>query len=862
MNAPGKTGHPGKETLHSPEERETRLEATVAVESAAPGCFSYGAPKAMGLKVGQMVLVPFGGRKLPGYVMKLGPLRGRYPFALKEVSEILRPEPLFGEDFLELAEHASNHYFYPIGLAVREILPGGLAPKLERVLRLTPAGLAAAEAAAGDSGESAAPWDEDGEPLPPDPFELLKNARPEPLPEAIFKSDGEKKKILELLARKLIERDCVVLGKAFGFASETILCPNPEPPVKTPFLGKVEKEFWERLKGAPPTPLSHFRNFYKDASRIAKNLGKKGLVLFDKREIHRDDPTRAIDTPRAPVEKLTREQEKALELILPSIGTGRNAGFLLFGVTGSGKTEVYLRACEKALSLGKSVLWLAPEIALTMGLESRIKKVLRDAKMAVLHSRLSAGERHDHWHRLARGEAKIALGARSAVFAPMVNLGLVVVDEEHDQAYKQDDGLRYNGRDLAAKRAELSGSVLILGSATPSLESHRATETGETTLITMFERPLGATLPEVRILDQKNTPKHLRTLSPELRKALAEAFARGEQALLFVNRRGRHNLPLCLSCGTALKCPNCSLNLTLHGKETSIPSPALGETGEIAAVPKGSTLVCHGCGHRANPVFKCPTCGAGIVKYLGVGTEKLLELVEKRFGVGGLRLDADSTAGKGGFKGILESFGKGEKSFLVGTQMAAKGHDFPNLTVVGVVDADVGLNLPDFRASERTFQLLSQVSGRAGRAGKKGVVFIQTLNPGHHALTSARDHDFFGFVEKEKVFRKELGLPPYGFLALLRIQGPDGDAAERAAEAAAEALLPLVRKHPEGEATLLGPAPAPVSKLRERHRHQIMLRASTPETRGAILGAFLAVFTKTLPKDVVLVADVDPHNLL
>jgi primosomal protein N' (replication factor Y) len=383
-----------------------------------------------------------------------------------------------------------------------------------------------------------------------------------------------------------------------------------------------------------------------------------------------------------------------------------------------------------------------------------------------------------------------------------------------------------------------------------------------------------------------------RTLSPPLRATLSSSFSRGEQALLFINRRGYASLPLCLSCGTALKCPNCSLSLTLHGPKSSIgiknvnrdgnwdgnrdgnrdgsnnnhdvfaPYDREGTLSVVAGIPPGSTLICHGCGHRGNPSQKCPSCGHGVVRYMGTGTEKLLELLEKEYGKKGVKLDADSTRKKGGFKGILESFGRGEADFMVGTQMAAKGHDFPNLTAVGVVDADLGLNLPDFRAAERTHQLLSQVSGRAGRADKPGVVIIQSLNPDHYAIVAAARHDFLAFYDKEIAIREELSLPPFGRLALLRFISSDEKEADTLSETAATILKPLLLGLPEGEAEALGPAPSPVSKLKDRHRRQIMLRTISVKTRHRILKSFIPAFRKKLPKGFTFTVDIDPYHLI
>ncbi|MDR1081452.1 MAG: DEAD/DEAH box helicase family protein, partial [Deltaproteobacteria bacterium] len=449
------------------------------MEAAVPGIYSYLIPTGMEVKTGQAVLVPFAGRDLVGYVMGVEPGGTGFRGALKPLRAVVREEPLFGEDLTELARQVSEYYRYPVGLCVREILPGGLAPRIVKEAALTEAGLAAASA----------PW------LPAsDPLKVLLSGHPKPVPLSSFREKGAPERFGALARKGLVKILYSLSGKGTGFSFENVLSPVPDPPGELPRLGRVERELWERLKGMPPTPVSHFRNYFRDPLRIAKGLQTKGLAVLERVEICRDDPARAPDLPRNPVETLTAEQEAALEAVLAALdgvadreraadagdpggcpsedpaqrpagqdpsGPGR---FLLFGVTGSGKTEVYLRAADRVLSRGGGVLWLTPEIALTMGLEARIKSSLPGAKLAVLHSGLSAGERHDHWMNLARGRLRLALGARSAVFAPVRDLKLVIVDEEHDWAYKQEDGLRYHGRDLASFRARRSGAVLILGS--------------------------------------------------------------------------------------------------------------------------------------------------------------------------------------------------------------------------------------------------------------------------------------------------------------------------------------------------------------------------------------------------------------
>jgi primosomal protein N' (replication factor Y) len=807
------------------------LTADVAVDSPAPNLYTYLVPEDLDVLVGQMVRVPFGSRELTGYVMSLGPPPGSGPY--KNIKQILKAEPLFGPEFLALARFVSQYYFYPIGLCVKDILPGGLAPKFEAVVALTEAG-------------HLAPTPDSG------PLKILKELDSA---EVLLKSFKDSQSVYKLAREGLLAIDWRIGVKGLDFAYEWILSPVDPQPEPLPRLGPKAQELWSLIAKAPPTPLSHFRQIIPDALTKAKALVAKGLVKMEKKARPREDPNRAVTSPAMPIIELTPGQQEALKVIGEALAKprvlGQSQGFLLFGITGSGKTEVYLRAAAETLAAGRGVLWLAPEIALTLGLEGRLKERFPQENVSVLHSALTPGERHDQWLKLARGASRLALGARSAVFAPVSDLGLIIVDEEHDWAYKQEDGLRYHGRDLAAWRARDRGAVLLLGSATPSLESFKACQDGPLTLLRLAKRPGQALLPPVVLLDRRAEGYRRGPLSPTLAEKLKETLAREEQALLFLNRRGLSNMPRCLSCGQTLTCPHCSLPLTLHGW------PKDHEEGL-----SGQTLLCHACGHKAYPPSNCPLCGSTLVRYLGVGTEKLYDLAQKDYAAKVLKLDADSARLKGGLKKILESFGQREANVLVGTQMAAKGHDFPYLTLVGVVEADLGLNAPDFRAAERTFQLLSQVSGRAGRRDRPGQVFIQTLQPDHYALRAARDHDYEGFYQEEIAHRRELGYPPFGRMALIRLAGPLekplADLAEKAAQTAKN-LASLL--HVPG-LEILGPAPAPVAKLRARFRYQIMVRANDHQGRRKLLEAWLPKFRQSLSKEVVLTVDVDPYHLL
>ncbi|MDR1920583.1 MAG: primosomal protein N', partial [Candidatus Adiutrix sp.] len=700
----------------------------------------------------------------------------------------------------------------------------------------------------------------------------LREAHPAAVPLKELEKEGFGAALKKMTAS---ERIAYSLRPALGgpkAAHEWWLGQAAEPPASPGRLGRKEQALWELVRGGPAKPMSYYASYLKNPLPQARSLTAKGLTSLDRRETFRDDPGRAIFSENRPAPPPTREQAAALAQIEAALESRRHHGFLLFGVTGSGKTEVYLRAAEKTLAQGREVLWLTPEIALTLGLEGFLKNRLGSEKLAVLHSALTPGQRHDQWLRIRRGLAPVTLGARSAVFAPLENLGLVVVDEEHDPAYKQDDGLRYNGRDLAMRRAREAGAALILGSATPSLESCHSALAGRLTLIKMETRTGEARLPQVEIIDQRQEPARQRkALSVQLQKRLGDVLARGEQALLFINRRGISNLPMCLACGEVMKCPHCSRTLTLHGPDRPGPaaegaaeaSAAIGAAAGSAHDAPAETLVCHCCGYRADPPKNCPKCLSPLFRYFGVGTEKLLKLAEEKFpGVRAGRLDADAARRKGGLKKIISAFASGALNLLVGTQMAAKGHDFPNLTLVGVVEADLGLNLPDFRASERTFQLISQVAGRAGRANTPGTVLIQTMNPSHYALTAAAAHDYETFFKNEINIRAELGYPPFARLALARLTGPDESRMMRLADEAGEIGRLILRETGEAGVELLGPAPSPMARLKDNYRFQIMVRAETVSSRRAFLTLWLPKIRAVLPSWARLTVDIDPYHLL
>lgn len=540
---------------------------------------------------------------------------------------------------------------------------------------------------------------------------------------------------------------------------------------------------------------------------------------------------------------LTKDQAQAVEEILPAIRSGRFQAFLLWGVTGSGKTEVYLRAAQAAVERGKQALVLVPEISLTHQLVREFRSRFGD-KIAVLHSRLSKGERTQMWLAVHRGEVPLVLGARSAIFAPCHSLGLIIVDEEHDPSYKQEEGFRYNARDLALLRGKLCGLPVLLGSATPSLETYCNARLGKFRILSLPERLEGRPLPQTQIVDLRRQSKAKakpRPISPHLQQAMAETLDRGEQVVLFLNRRGYATFLICLDCGHVFKCANCSVTLVHHLSE--------------------GTLRCHYCGWRQPTPALCPSCWGTRVSDLGMGTEALEEAVKESFPKARvLRMDKDTTTRRHAQAEMLRAWRRGEADVLIGTQMVAKGHHVPNVTLVGVIVADTSLNLPDFRASERTFQLLLQVAGRAGRGERPGRVVVQTYDPGHPAVIFSARKDFEAFASMELAQRKEAGYPPFGYLVLFRISSPREDWTVTWAGVLGDVARSLCRAVPTVQC--LGPSPAPIWRLKGRFRWQLLLKGPSRAALHKLAAQVLDQASSKLPSKVRLTVDVDPQSFL
>jgi len=545
------------------------------------------------------------------------------------------------------------------------------------------------------------------------------------------------------------------------------------------------------------------------------------------------------ELPKTHVEP-TADQKLALERIMTTFEEGKFKSFLLHGVTGSGKTEVYIQAARAAISKGKSALILVPEIALTPQLRLRFEERFAN-QVAVLHSGLGEKSRRDFWWDIRNGKRKVVVGARSALFAPLENIGLIVVDEEHEPSYKQEDRLRYSARDLAIVRARQHSAVAILGSATPSIETFYSAKNGKHELLTLSTRPSGRPMPEIEVIDLKNELKEMLRGSKDskllignkMREGLAEILIRGEQAMVFVNRKGFSNFILCGDCGEVPRCLNCSVSLTYY--------------------QRARELRCHYCGLTKCVIESCEKCQSNALKFMGMGTELVEEELKRLFpSVKVERLDAESADTAKKLEAALERFRSGETKILVGTQMIAKGHDFPNVTFVGVVLADLNLHLPDFRAGERTFQLLAQVSGRAGRADKPGRVVLQTFLPDHYVIQAASKQDYLGFYEAEIATRADFGYPPFSRMAQLEFRHLKEDQARGQAERTKQ-LLEHLGSDANG-VCYLGPTAASIARIANQFRWQILLKSEKSSALNAVI--------KTLRKEGVRFIDVDPVTTL
>lgn len=783
-------------------------------EALAPEC-----------KIGQRVLVPLKKKLVTGYLW--GEIKEpETGLETKTVAEILDQRPLFSEAMRPLFLWMSQYYLHPLGQVLKASLPAGLSVSSYQSIEITPQGKEALQAG-----------------------RLLENEK-EIL--RLISSKGRSLSRFLPEERKILSHleDQGLTQQTTRFKKETAR-PKKERWV---YPGKrFQKEnfsekdlpLFELLTQNPCPALKDLRvHFPLSAQRLA-TFCRKGLLEIREQVCLRDPLGEILALENGPF-VLTGEQEQAVTRLQEGLRAGSYQTLLLHGITGSGKTEVYLRAALEALHLGRQVLIMVPEIGLVPQIEGRFRLRFGD-KIALLHSGLNPGERLDQWRRIQSGSAQVVIGTRSSIFAPLSSLGLVVVDEEQDPSYKQQESLRYNARDLALVRGKMASALVVLGSATPSISTlylHRQKKIG---YLGIHKRVQDQSLPEITLVDLKKfrQGKRIPLFAHPLKEAMARNLEQGKQALLFLNRRGFETLVLCTLCGATIKCRNCSLTLTYHAKE--------------------GQLRCHTCGYHLPLPEHCPQCGQPGIKTLGMGTEKVEQELTALFPNASIdRMDRDTVTRKKSHFEILKKIRDQKTDILIGTQMITKGHDFPFVTLIGVLCADLSLNWPDFRAGERTYQLLAQVAGRAGRGIHPGQVYIQTFNPDHYIFKYVSCHDYLGFYNQEIHFRRALKYPPFSRLVNVLFQGNQ----EAKVKAVAERVNGLLRRAAgknrwEPGLELLGPVAAPIAKIKGRYRWQMLLKGEdiriVHQAAAMIHQAEKSLIQGT---GVQIILDVDPMDML
>jgi primosomal protein N' (replication factor Y) len=801
--------------------------------------FTYRLPPSLvgQVQVGSYVLVPFGREQVPSFVLELS--RETAEEEPKEIAGILSDFPLFDASLLELARRIAAYYHCSLVEVLRCLVPEGIGREVEHVITWT-------------GPDEPASWAE----------KLAKSAPRQGAVLRVLAERGGQASVREL--KKALHTDSVAGPvhslRQKGLVEERYLLQRPPVRAKTVPVATVARsavlldQQLERLQRRAPKQAQVLQTLIEQGGRLevaelvrrcqvapglVRQLEEKGLIEIQEVEVRRA-PRGGLGAEARDV-VLNPEQEKALALILQSLERRERRPILLYGVTASGKTEVYMRAIAHVLDKGGQCIVLVPEISLTAQVIDLFRSRFGD-RVAILHSALSPGERFDEWRRIQTGEADIVVGPRSALFAPCRRLRLIILDEEHETSYKQDATPRYHARRVACWRAQLVGATLVLGSATPSVESFYQAQQGGYLLARMVQRVEERPLAQVEIVDmrEEECQPHQGPLSQRLIEAMRERLQRREQILLFLNRRGFSTFILCRECGTTLFCPNCEVSLVLHL-----------ESWEVR---------CHHCDLRGPVPEVCPTCRGSRLGYLGFGTERVVEFVQEALPEARiLRMDRDTTGRKDAHAEILGRFQRHEADILVGTQMIAKGLDFPNVTLVGVIAADLSLNVPEFRAAERTFQLLTQVSGRAGRGPKAGLVVVQTYCPDHYAIRTAQQQDFEAFYREEIEYRRELQYPPFSVLANVVVTHADETTAQEYAERIAHGLRASFLQLQVG-GSILGPAPAPLARLRGLYRWHLLVKAPRPGRLQKLLARTL----RQLPPEMrqSLTVDVDPVNMM
>ncbi|MEO7673981.1 MAG: primosomal protein N' [Pyrinomonadaceae bacterium] len=823
------------------EAKTSKLPEFQFVEVALPmplrRTFTYRIPKGFrdDIRPGSRLLVPFGKRILTGYAVafseELDAELGIEESEVKDAAELLDETPLLTGEILRLTQWAADYYAASWGEILKASLPAGINTASEKIVSITETGrLANFSGKRGFRYEILGLLAENGE---TSQRHLEKQ----------FGETRTRRALSELEAADLVNRrisSVSVKVKAKLRKAVRLLALDPDDTQK-PLTGQQQNILQVLAENKGEMMFTDLLEIANVGASPISTLAKKGFVKVYATEVLRD-PLANTELPGLQYLILNAEQKFALDEIVKGLETSKYRGFLLHGITGSGKTEVYIRAMRHTLDHGRSALMLVPEIALTPIFSRRLRAIFGD-QVAILHSNLSPGERFDEWRRIRSGSARVVIGTRSAVFAPLEHLGLVIVDEEHDSSYRQHDAPFYNARDAAVMRANLAGAVIVLGSATPSLESFQNARAEKYQYLKLQNRIENRPLAKAELIDMREVFRHAGkdvTLSPQLIAAIEETHAKGEQSIILLNRRGFSQFVLCRTCGESLRCKNCDITLTYHKRD--------------------SKLVCHYCSHRVAVPKKCPFCQSDFLYFIGQGTEQLETMLDKRFpNLRIARIDRDTMTKRGEMAKTLLAFDRRETDMLVGTQMIAKGHDFHNVTLVGVISVDTGLGLPDFRSAERTFQLITQVAGRAGRGNLQGRVLIQTYYPEHYALRHAVKQDFEGFFAEEIRYRERLNYPPFVALASILIKHADLGIASKNAQILKDCLD---EANKDNSCRILGVAPASLSRLKGEHRLQILIKSANRRRLREILDIAVEEAERRGCDLRMIQVEIDPINLM
>lgn len=801
--------------------------------------FTYRLPVGLNreIKVGARVVVPFGRRKLTGYAVVLYKTLSEdleiKESAIKDIYELLDSDPLLTEELIRLTKWTSDYYATSWGEMLKASLPSGINQTAERYFSITESGRDRLSESASRASAVIKLLD------------LLETKGETSIRDIVleFGAATGNRAIRELLKQdsiNVVHRTLPTATKIKRQKAVRILEYDLGSNASKPLSAQQEKIISILKSHGGELLFTDLIEFADTGASPIMTLAKRGLIEVFVQEVRRD-PLEHAKLPEIEELNLTRAQQDVLGKIVSGLNVNEYKTFLLHGVTGSGKTEVYIRAMRTALSLGNSAMMLVPEIALTPVFSKRLRAVFGD-DVAILHSALSAGERFDEWRRLRSGEARIAIGTRSAVFAPLEDLGLIIVDEEHDGSYRQQDMPFYHARDVAILRAHNANAVVVLGSATPALESFHNANIGKYDYLNLPNRIENRPMAKAELIDMRKVFKDEGSviLSNQLVEAITKTHSKGEQSIILLNRRGFSSFLLCRSCGETIRCKNCEISLTFHKRENK--------------------LVCHYCNHREKIPTDCPVCEKQFLHFVGEGTEQISDILNEKFPNFRIaRIDRDTTKRKNEMENTLSAFSRGKIDLLVGTQMIAKGHDFHNVTLVGVISVDIGLGLPDFRSAERTFQLLTQVAGRAGRGNLQGKVLIQTFHPEHYALKHAENQAYKDFYEVEAKFRQRFNYPPYVALASILIKHKNLHYAFDNAKILRGCLR---NANTKGVCAVMGPAPAALSKLKGEFRFQILIKARNRTTLRETLENALNEAESTSCDLKIVFVEIDPVNLM